>query len=352
MYNQSNFVDLTLENTNMKPESREAVSTAAPNRATNGTLPGARESGRRVSQAVRALPFDPLLVLIVSVWALNISFIKIALTEFPAGAFNFLRLAIASLILLAALYLTEKNFRFARKDVPKILLLSFSGYALGQALVISGIHLTSATNTAVISGASPILISLLSSFFKHDRISPLGWFGVGLGFLGVIVVISGRDGGFRFSVQTLQGDLLVFLAICFWAHFSVSARPLVKVYSPLKFSAVTISLGTLFSFPLAFSSLKALPSAAISARSWGFLAFAGVVSLAAGLIVWFNSVRRVGNTQTAVYSNLQPVLAVIFAHALLKDTISSGLAVGAALVFAGIYLTRRGRRPLPAAVDG
>ena len=296
--------------------------------------------------------FDPLLVLIVAVWALNISLIKIALVELPPLAFNVLRLAIAAVILMSALYAMEKNARIARKDVPKILLLSFTGYALSQSLVIMGIHLTSATNVAILSGTSPIVISLLSSFFKHDRISPVGWLGVALGFVGVYIVISGRAGGFHFSDRTLKGDALVFLAICLWAHYSVSARPLVKVYSPLKFSAVTISLGTLFSLPFAYSSLKTIPSAAISARAWGLLVFAGVVPMAVGLIIWLNSVKRVGNSQTAVYSNLQPVLAIVFAHLLLNDAVGGGLAAGAALVLAGIFLTRRGRSPLPAAVEG
>lgn len=305
--------------------------------------------GQAAAEIKAAPVFDPLLVVIVSVWALNISLVKIALTEIPPLAFNALRLAIASVILMSALFLTERSARIAREDIPKILLLSFSGYAVCQTLVIVGINLTTASNTAVISGTSPILISLLSSFFKHDRISPLGWLGVVLGFGGVYTVISGRAGGFHFSAQTFKGDIVVFLAICLWAHYSVSARPLVKVYSPLRFSAVTISLGTLFSLPFSYSSLKVIPGAAISPRSWGLLAFAGVVSLAAGLIIWFNSVKKVGNTQTAVYSNLQPVLAIIFAHFLLHDPVSGGLAAGAALIFSGIYLTRRGRRPMPAA---
>lgn len=304
--------------------------------------------GQAAANAEAAPVFNPLLVVIVSVWALNISLVKIALTEFQPLAFNALRMAMASVILVSALYLTEGSLRIARKDVPKILFLSFSGYAVCQTLFVVGIHLTSAANVAVISGTSPILISLLSSFFKHDRISALGWLGVALGFSGVYVVISGRAGGFRFSAQTLKGDIVVFLAVCLWAHYSVSARPLVKVYSPLRFSAVTISLGTLFSLPFSYSALKAIPAAAISPRSWGLLAFAGMVSLAAGLIIWFNSVKRVGNTQTAVYSNLQPVLAIVFAHILLNDAVNGGLAAGAVLIFAGIYLTRRGRSAVPA----
>ncbi len=297
--------------------------------------------------AAPAAPFDPLLVLIVSIWALNISLVKIALVDFPPVAFNLLRLTIAAAILVGVLLATEKNIRIARKDLPKVLLLSFTGYAVSQTLVILGIGLTSATNVAVLTGISPILISLLSSFFKHERISRLGWLGVALGFTGAYIVISNRSGGFRFSEQTFQGDLLVFLAIALWAHFSVSARPLVKIYSPLKFSAVTISLGLLFSLPYSLPSLRAVPAAGISVRSWLIVVFAGVVPMALGLLIWFNSVKRVGNSQTAVYSNLQPVLAIVFAHLLLGDSVGGGLAAGAALVVLGIFLTRRGRTALP-----
>jgi len=298
------------------------------------------------SRAIRALPFDPLLVLIISIWALNISFLKIALVDFPPVAFNFVRLVVAAVVLVGALLATEKNVRIARKDLPKILALAFTGYALSQTLVILGIRLTSATNVAVLTGTSPIIISLLSSFFKHDRISRLGWLGVALGFSGVYIVISGQSGGFHLSGQTLKGDLLVFLAIALWAHFSVSARPLVKTYSPLKFSAVTISLGLIFSLPYVIPSLRTLPAAGVSARSWLIAVFAGIVPMALGLIIWFNSVKRVGNSQTAVYSNIQPVLAVVFAHLLLGDAVGGGLAAGAALVVIGIILTRRGREAI------
>jgi drug/metabolite transporter (DMT)-like permease len=68
-----------------------------------------------------------------------------------------------------------------------------------------------------------------------------------------------------------------------------------------------------------------------------------LVALSLALVLWFFSVRRVGNSQTAVYSNLQPVLAVIFAWLLLEETAGLTLLAGAAVIFVGIYFTRRGR---------
>jgi drug/metabolite transporter (DMT)-like permease len=291
---------------------------------------------------------DGLMLAVVSIWALNLSLVKIALREIPPLPYNGIRLLLASVVLLAVLLFTEKNLRLRRQDLPKIVLLSFSGYFLYQYLFIYGIDLTTASNTAVIFGSTPIMISLLSSFFKHEKITPLGWLGIGLGFFGIYLVISGRAGGFALSRQTWKGDLLLFAAVFFWAHYSVSARPLLKIYSPLKFTAVTMGLGSLMFFPFSITRLQRLPYGAISAKAWLCLLYSGVIALSLALVLWFFSVRKVGNSQTAVYSNLQPVLAVVFAFLLLGEKGSSSLLLGAAVIFAGIYLTRKGRSNPPA----
>ena len=286
---------------------------------------------------------DGLMLGVVTIWALNLSLVKIALAEIPPLPYNGIRLLLASAVLLAWLLLSERNLKLRRRDLPKIALLSFSGYTLYQYLFIRGIDLTTASNTAVIFGSAPIMISLLSSFFKHEKITPLGWLGIALGFAGIYLVISGRGGGFAVSRQTWKGDLLLFAAVFLWAHYSVSARPLLKVYSPLKFTTVTMGLGSLMFFPFSLTRLARLPWAAVSAKAWLCMAYSGAGALSLALVLWFFSVRRVGNSQTAVYSNLQPVLAVMFAFWLLGEKASSSLLLGAAVIFVGIYFTRKGR---------
>lgn len=295
---------------------------------------------------------DGLMLVVVAIWALNLSLVKIALAEIPPLPYNGIRLLLASFVLLAWLLLTEKNLKMRRQDLPKIALLSFSGYTLYQYLFIRGINLTTASNTAVIFGSAPIMISLLSSFFKHEKIKALGWLGIGLGFLGIYLVISGRAGGFAVSRQTWKGDLLLFAAVFLWAHYSVSARPLLKIYSPLKFTAVTMGLGSLMFFPFSVAQLLALPWPAISAKAWLCLVFSGAGALSLAMVLWFFSVRKVGNSQTAVYSNLQPVLAIVLAHLLLGEAVTPTLLLGGSVVFLGIYFTRRGREAVPEPMAG
>ena len=123
----------------------------------------------------------------------------------------------------------------------------------------------------------------------------------------------------------------------------MAAKPLLRIYSPLKFTTLTMSIGSLLFLPFTIGELTRLPYSAISFKAWFLLAFSGVMALSVGLIIWFYSVKKVGNTQTAIYGNLPPVLAVVFAWLILSESIALSLIFGAAVIFLGIFFTRKGR---------
>lgn len=287
---------------------------------------------------------DWLMILAALIWGLNFPLIKVSLQEIPPMAFNGIRLLLASFILMVWLWVVEGSFKVKREHLPRVILLSISGYTIYQSLFISGINQTTASNTAVIFGAAPIMISLFSIFFKHETIRPIGWIGIVLGFAGVYIIISGKSGGFSLSSETLKGDLVVLAAVLLWAHYSVSAKPLLKVYSPLKFATLTMAIGSLLFFPFSIGQLKVLPFAEISFKAWFCLFFSGTMALSVGMITWFFSVKKVGNSQTAIYSNLPIVFAVISAWFILSESIHPTLIIGAVIIFLGIIFTHFGRR--------
>ena len=286
---------------------------------------------------------DGLMILAVVIWGLNFSLIKISLKEIPPMPFNGIRLLLTSLVLLLWFLKVEGNFKVEKAHLPKIILLAISGHTIYQYIFISGINLTTASNTAVIFGLAPILISLFSSFSKHEKLNRFGWMGILLGFAGVYLIISGKSGGFTLSSQTLKGDLIILAAVILWAHYSVSAKPLLRIYSPLKFTTLTMTIGALLFFPFSLGQLKSLPFPEISFKAWLCLAYSGIMALSVGLIIWFFSVQRVGNSQTAVYANLPVVFAVIFAWMILSEKIPLSLIIGAAIILGGIFLTHLGR---------
>jgi drug/metabolite transporter (DMT)-like permease len=74
------------------------------------------------------------------------------------------------------------------------------------------------------------------------------------------------------------------------------------------------------------------------------MVFSAVFAIAASYVIWYSSVKRVGNTKTGIYSNITPVFTVIFAQLILGERIGLTKVVGALVIILGFYLTRFGHR--------
>lgn len=289
---------------------------------------------------------DWLMMVAVLIWGVNFPLIKISLRELPPMPFNGIRLLLASAVLVVWLLLTGGNLRVRREHIIKIILLAIAGYTLYQTLFIQGLHFTTASNAAVIFGIAPICMALFSAAFKHEKIRPTAWFGILLGFTGVYITIAGKSGGFSFSLEHLKGDLFILSGVILWSFYTVASRSMLRIYSSLKFTTLTMSIGSLLFFPFTIKELAVLPYGDISFQAWLWMAFSGIMALSVGLIIWFYSVQKVGSSQTAVYGNLPPVLAVISAWLILSEAMPFSLIAGGAVVFLGIFFTLKGREPV------
>lgn len=287
---------------------------------------------------------DLFMLLTVLVWAFNFSVIKIALKEFTPGSFNGPRLTIASLLLLIFLRLKEGSAAPPRGDLSKLIALGIVGNTFYQYLFINGIHRTSASTTSMILTMTPILIALLSAIFIKERIHWVGWLGILTSFFGLYFVVFGNSTGVSIGERILSGNLMILFGNLFWAIYTVFSKPLLERMSPLRMTALTLSFGALFYLPLTVREIAALDWSSLSARSWAALLFSAVLAIAMSYVIWYSSVKRVGNTKTGIYSNITPVLTAFFAHLFLGERIGLTKVIGALVIILGFYLTRFGYR--------
>jgi drug/metabolite transporter (DMT)-like permease len=73
---------------------------------------------------------------------------------------------------------------------------------------------------------------------------------------------------------------------------------------------------------------------------WGAIVFSGLGALVIAYLCWYRGVRVLGPTRTSMYGNLQPVVALIFAWALLHEVPTLMQGMGAASIITGLLLTR------------
>ncbi len=284
------------------------------------------------------------MLLAVLLWAVNFSVIKIALREFTPLSFNGPRLTIASLLLLLFLWRKEGRLTLPKSDLWKVAVLGIVGNTIYQLLFINGIHRTTASKTSLVMTMTPIFIALLSAIFIRERIHWAGWLGILVAFLGIYLVIFDRPAAVSLSSRDLQGDLLVLIGNLFWAAYTVFSKPLLDRMTPLKLTTFTLGIGTLFYLPLTIREMAALPWRSLSVLSWGSLLFSGVFAVAVSYVIWYSSVKRVGNTKTGIYGNITPAFSVLFAYLFLGESVGLIQIIGTLIIILGFSLTRFGDR--------
>lgn len=283
---------------------------------------------------------DIMMLLAVLLWAVNLSFIKVALREFTPLGFNGIRLPLAAVVLVIICSVSREKYAIPKSDLWKLALLGLSGNTICQFIFIQGIEKTTASNTAIIIGMSPVFIALLSGLFKHEKIRAALLLGIGVSFVGFFLVITSRSGAVQFSRELIKGDLLVFTGNIFWIFYTVFSQPLLKRVSPLQLSTATMVFGAFFFIPFSIKEVFVIPYGDISFQAWACLIYSGVFSIGICYVIWYASVRRVGNSRTAIYDNLLPVFSVFFAYIFLNERITLVQAGGALIIFLGIYFAR------------
>jgi drug/metabolite transporter (DMT)-like permease len=87
-------------------------------------------------------------------------------------------------------------------------------------------------------------------------------------------------------------------------------------------------------------ALVATDWSAVGIGGWLALLYSSVLSMGVAYFFWYRGLRVLGPTRTAVYSNLQPIVALLVAWAFLNEAPTIFQGVGAATIIAGVFLTR------------
>jgi drug/metabolite transporter (DMT)-like permease len=139
---------------------------------------------------------------------------------------------------------------------------------------------------------------------------------------------------------SVAGDLLVLAGSASWAVYTVLLTPYTRRIDGVTLSAYTMIGGALALELLAVPEVLRVHWSALPGMAWGAILYSGLGALVIAYLFWYRGVRVIGPTRTAMYSNLQPLIALLVAWALLGEVPTPWQGVGAACIMAGLLLTR------------
>ena len=281
---------------------------------------------------------DASLFLMALIWGVNFVVVKFATGVLPPLPFNAVRVSLAAVTLMIIASLRSATPWPARREAFALLGLGVLGNGVYQMLFINGVSLTRAGDASLLIAATPAFIALIGRIRGVERIGSKGWVGILLSIAG-IGLVSGAAALAQTS-SALLGDFLILCGALCWAFYTVLLKPFMQDVDGVKLSALTMVGGALALDLYAWRAVLDTPWSSAPPAAWGAMAFSGLGALVVAYLFWYRGVRIIGPTRTAMYSNLQPVFAVLVAWAVLGELPTVWQGIGAASIMSGLVLAR------------
>jgi len=285
---------------------------------------------------------DLLVVAATVIWSVNVVVVKVALQGSGPLTYSTLRYIVGGLALLLLARFVDGPLRLPPQcDRWLLVALAASGVLVNQSSFTGALVLTSADNVAMIAATTPVLVAIWLAWRSRERFPRLVWAGLSLGLLGLgLVVGAGHWSG-------LLGIGIALLNPLSFAVYLILLPRLLGRYRPLTLAALITVLGAVMLVPLGVVQTVASPPH--PSLVWlGLLAYSSLGAVALTSWMYLRGLSRLGPARTAVYSYLQPFLAVVAAGLLIGEPLLPLQVLGGVIMLIGVAVGRPRARPTPA----
>ncbi len=283
------------------------------------------------------------LTLIATLWGSYPAFAKLALAHFPPYVLVVLRCSLASAFLALLLFRRGwDEFRALQwADVGTFAFLGFVGIFVSTGGTYLALAFTTASNAAILQAATPVMVAVGARLYLKERLRAIQWAGVLSSTAGVLLVITNGSWRAIVHLELLPGDFILLVAQMGWSAYTIYGKRILAAHSPAVATTSAYILGSAMLLPM---TLVAAPFFSrpdfTSQTAWlvvTYQAFLGAVAH----VWWYEGVKTVGPSRSAIFMNLQPVVGVLLAWLMLRESIEWPEVVGGALVLLGVALTTR-----------
>jgi drug/metabolite transporter (DMT)-like permease len=229
----------------------------------------------------------------------------------------------------------------SRKDWLGVVGLGFTGYYLASFLDFLGLAYISASLERLILYLNPTFVMALGWLMYQRKVRPLQMLGMAISYGGVLLVF-----GMELTAQGADaalGTLLVFGSALSYALYLVYSGELVRRLGSLRLVGLASSVACVLCIAQ-FLLLRPLGAAAVAPEViWLSLLNASACTVMPVLMVMM-AVERLGASLASQAGMVGPMATIAMGALLLGEPFTVWVALGTALVIAGIYVFARAGR--------
>ena len=242
----------------------------------------------------------------------------------------FLRFGLSASFMTVILILRKEHFPRG-SILAQLVGMGALGYVGQSFSYLTAIKYASAGLVALLLYLYPIFVAILSVIFLHEKPTRVKTIALAIAFIGTLLTV-GPAGG------QLTGILLAIAAALIYSIYIIVGTNVMKHVSAVQSSTVIFA-----SAGVVYGLLTFINGAHFPAGSSGWLTMLGiiVVSTIIPVVTFLAGLERVGPTNAAMLSTLEPVVTVLLAAWLFGEKLLPIVLLGGGLILAAVILLTR-----------
>lgn len=259
--------------------------------------------------------------------------------DMPSTCIALFRAVIGTAFLAAVLAVSRKppNLGQIRKE---LLLLLVSSVFLGfnWILLFESYNYTTVTTATLCYYMAPTLVVLASHFLFRERLNRKKGLCVAVAFVGMMLV-SGVIGTGLPHAEELKGILLGLAAAVLYASV-VLLNKKIGLSSPLDRTIFQLGLAALVLVPYTLLT-EDMAALNFSGNTLILLLVVGTVHTGIPYALYFSSVRNLPSQTVALFSYLDPIVAILLSALVLHEPVGIPELLGAGLILGAAYFSEK-----------
>ncbi len=290
-----------------------------------------------ISSSHTSSPLRAYLALAGGIACIGFAPILIKLTDASSDVIGFYRMAITTLVMCLPLV-----FRYRRGMAyfsrPAILLSIIAAFFFTVDLGIwnTALTLTSAANATLLGNTAPVWVGLGAWLIFREKLRPSYWVGLVVALAGAAIIVGGD--GFSGASEAMWGNLMSLFAGVAYAGYQLVTQRARQQIDTFSYMGLLAAVSALFFFIL---TLLLGHSLRVSAASLRTLVGLALISQVGG---WSLINYAFGHLRASLVSVTllgQPIVAMLLAIPILRETPAPLHLFGGAITLVGIILVHR-----------
>lgn len=242
----------------------------------------------------------------------------------------FLRFGLSAAFMTVVLILRKEPFPRGRV-LAQLIGMGAVGYAGQSFLYMTAIKYASAGLVALLLYLYPFFVAILSMIFLHEKLTRIKVIALVLALFGAALTVGPVSG-------QIIGALMAITAALIYSIYIIVGAKVMQHVSAIQSSAVIFaSAGAVYGV-LTFANGANFPTS-----NAGWLAILGIIFVSTIIPVstFLTGLERIGPTNAAMLSTLEPVVTVLLAAWLFGDQLMPIVLLGGVLILTAVVLLTR-----------